>query len=126
VRPLEQRLGWDGVDEARAVLHGWRIETIRTLPFFHYRRMGERDGMRRAYRDQGATSWWMGYRPSYLVVRSLFNARRSPAALSMIVGYAVAAARKDATLRDDAVRAFIRDRQRIRELVRRVREALDL
>lgn len=123
VRPLEQRLGWDGIDEVKARLQGWSVRTIETLPFFHYRRMGERDGMRRAFRDQGATAYFMGYRPSYVTARALFRARTSPAALAMIGGYVRAALRCEARLDDLEVRRYVRDRQRWRELPRRAAEA---
>jgi glycosyltransferase involved in cell wall biosynthesis len=124
VQPLETRLGWDGIDEVRARVGGWRTRSLRTLPFFHHRGVGERDGVRRAFRDQGATAYAMGYRPSYLLARSLFRAGKTPAALSMIVGYAQAALAHGPWLGDAEVRAYIRERQRVRELPLRAREAL--
>ena len=44
VLPLEQRMGWDGVDEFRANARGWKTRTFKDLPFHHHRREGERDG----------------------------------------------------------------------------------
>ena len=44
VLPLEQRMGWDGVDEFRANSRGWKTHTFKELPFRHHRREGERDG----------------------------------------------------------------------------------
>jgi poly-beta-1,6-N-acetyl-D-glucosamine synthase len=123
VQPLEPRLGWDGIDEVRATLLGWRTRSIRSLPFFHYRRMGERDGLRRSFRDQGATAHYMGYRPTYLVVRALFGMRRTPAAAAMVAGYFRAAWSREPALADAAVRAHIRKKQRLRELPRRAAEA---
>ena len=123
VQPLEPRLGWDGIDEVRAALLGWQTRSIRSLPFFHYRRMGERDGLRRSFRDQGATAHYRGYRPSYLVVRALFGMRRTPATAAMIGGYLRAALTGAPVLADAAVRAHIRKKQRLRELPRRAAEA---
>jgi glycosyltransferase involved in cell wall biosynthesis len=123
VQPLEPRLGWDGIDEVRAVLLGWHTRSIRSLPFFHYRRMGERDGLRRSFRDQGATAHYMGYRPSYLLARALFGMRRSRASVAMIGGYLRAAASREPALADAAVRTHIRQKQRLRELPRRAAEA---
>ena len=40
----------------------------------------------RARRNQGHAAYYVGYRPWYLVLRSLWNARREPAALGMICG----------------------------------------
>ena len=124
VQPLEPRLGWDGIDEVVAAVRGWRTQSIRTLPFFHHRLVGERDGMRRAFRDQGSTAYYMGYRPTYLVARALFRMRVSPSAWAMVSGYARAALRRDSVVADAAARKYIRDRQRLRELPRRASEAL--
>ena len=124
VQPLEPRLGWDGIDEVVAAVRGWRTRSIRTLPFFHHRRMGERDGMRRAFHDQGSTAYYMGYRPTYLVARALFRMRVSPSAWAMVPGYTRAALRREPVVADAAARKYIRDRQRLRELPRRASEAL--
>jgi len=123
VQPLEPRLGWDGIDEVRAALLGWHTRSIRSLPFFHHRRMGQRDGLRRSFHDQGATAHYMGYRPSYLVARAVFRMRRTPAAVAMIAGYLRAALSREPVLADAAVRAHIRQKQRLRELPRRAAEA---
>jgi hypothetical protein len=124
VQPLEPRLGWDGIDEVLAVLKGWHTASFRTLPFFHYRLVGQRDGLRRAFRDQGSTAYYMGYRPSYLVARALFRTRTTPSAIAMIGGYFGAARRREPGIADPTVRKYIRDRQRLRELGKRAAEAL--
>jgi glycosyltransferase involved in cell wall biosynthesis len=124
VQPLEPRLGWDGIDEVVATVRGWRTQSIRSLPFFHHRPMGERDGAHRSFRDQGSTAHYMGYRPTYLVARAVFRMRVSPSAWAMIAGYADAARRREPVLPDSAARGYIRDRQRLRELPRRAAEAL--
>jgi biofilm PGA synthesis N-glycosyltransferase PgaC len=124
VQPLEPRLGWDGIDEVIAATRGWHTRSLRTLPFFHHRMVGQRDGMRRAFRDQGSTAYYMGYRPSYLVARALFRMRVAPAAFTMIPGYFSAASRREPGLANPAVRKYIRDRQRLRELPKRAGEAL--
>jgi glycosyltransferase involved in cell wall biosynthesis len=124
VQPLEPRLGWDGIDEVLAIAHGWHAKSLRSLPFFHHRIVGQRDGLRRAFRDQGSTAHYMGYRPSYLIARALFRMRRTPAAYSMISGYFDAAVRREQRIADPAVRKYIRDRQRLRELPSRAAEAL--
>lgn len=124
VQPLEPRLGWDGIDEALARVHGWHTQSFRTLPFFHHRIVGQRDGLRRAFRDQGSTAYYMGYRPSYLFARALFRMRATPAAFAMISGYAASALRREPGVADTAVRKYIRDRQRLRELPSRAAEAL--
>jgi poly-beta-1,6-N-acetyl-D-glucosamine synthase len=124
LQPLEARMGWDGIDEARAVLAGWRTRVIDGLEFRHNRRMGRRDGSRvRARAAEGTAAHFMGYRPSYLVLRALWQARREPAALAMLWGYATAVGRRRSRCQDAAVRAYFRDQQAGRRLATRMREA---
>jgi N-acetylglucosaminyl-diphospho-decaprenol L-rhamnosyltransferase len=125
VLPLDPRMAWDGIDEMRANAAGWRTGVILDLPFRHHRPEGVRDGSaRRARMAQGRAAHSFGYRPAYLVLRSLHHARREPAALAMIWGYAAAAARRAPQLDDQAVRAELRARQSMRNVPRRAREAL--
>jgi glycosyltransferase involved in cell wall biosynthesis len=127
VSPLEERLGWDGLDELTAVVRGWRAETYRDLPFRHHRRVGERDSSTRAtWVAEGRLAHYMHYRPGYLVARSLFQAahHRRPAALGMVWGYGAAAVRREPRWRDDEAAAHLRDLQRLRALPVRAREAL--
>lgn len=124
VRPLEPRLGWDGIDELRAQARNWRTRTLRDLPFLHYRAEGSREPRWRAYAAQGSTAHFMGYRPSYLALRSLHHARRHPSALAMLGAYLVSAATRRPQLDDYEARAYLRSRQALRRLTRRRQEAL--
>jgi biofilm PGA synthesis N-glycosyltransferase PgaC len=124
VSPLAPTLGWDGIDEAKAALHGWSFRSILDLPFRHHRRVGQRDGRRRAWEHQGAAARFMGYRFSYLVLRSLFWARRDPTAVAMILGWAKSAARREPLYNDAGVRSYFRSQQSLRLLRLRAREAL--
>jgi biofilm PGA synthesis N-glycosyltransferase PgaC len=123
IGPLEEEMGWDGLDQLKANMNGWSTKTLSDLPFRHHRAEGERDGnRRRAWTAQGRGSRFMGYRPSYLVCRAFWRAREERAALWMIWGFAAAAARREPRCSDEAVRAYLRRRQRIRELSARRRE----
>ncbi len=125
VLPLEDRPGWDGIDELRAAARGWRTTSFTHLRFLHHRAVGERDASRRAQLFRtGRATYYTGYRPSYLVLRSLYNARREPIAVAMIAGYVTAAMRREPRCDDEGVRAFIRSEQSFRRLPLRVREAL--
>ena len=123
VGPLEERQGWDEIDALRARLGGWSTRTLFDLPFQHVRGEGQRDGERRRWLDQGDTAYYMGYRPSYLVLRSFYRARREPAALLMLVGFARAALGRRERLADERVRASLRELQRLRSAGRRADEA---
>jgi glycosyltransferase involved in cell wall biosynthesis len=124
VLPLPECVGWDGVDALKAQVNGWVTRTVTDLPFYHHRKLGERDGGRtRRWRAQGRGTYYMGYRFSYLVMRSLFHARRDPAALTMIASYLAAAVAREEQYDDRAVRAQLRQSQGLRHLGARLREA---
>jgi poly-beta-1,6-N-acetyl-D-glucosamine synthase len=125
ITPLEERMGWDGVDELKANVQGWTTKTLLDLPFLHHRLEGGRDRSRwAAWAAQGEVAHFMGYRVSYLVARALYRTLREPAAAGMVAGYVRSSAGRRPTLSDPAARAFLRDRQRWRELPLRVGEAL--
>jgi hypothetical protein len=122
--PLEERVAWDGVDEFKANSRGWRTIAFEDIPFRHHRREGERDGTAwRARANQGAAAYYLGYRSWYLVLRALWNARREPAALGMVWGFAASAARRAERSSDTAARAYLRRQQSPRNLRRRAFEA---
>lgn len=124
VLPLEERMGWDGIDALKANLLGWETRLLPELPFRHHRSEGERDGRRsRAWAAQGRAAHYMGYRLSYLVLRSARYSMSDPAALAMVAGYLRAAATRAPRCPDRSVLEALRERQRIRDLPWRVRES---
>jgi poly-beta-1,6-N-acetyl-D-glucosamine synthase len=124
VLPLEDGMGWDGIDELKAQSRGWQTRILPGLSFRHHRPVGARDGgSHRRRLAEGRGAHYMGYRPSYLFARSLFQARHDPRALAMVVGYLDSALRRRPVLDDpDAVR-HLREKQRFRSLRHRAREA---
>ena len=122
VTPLEEREGWDELDALKARLNGWGTRAIADLPFCHHRKMGQRDGSRRVWLGQGETAHYMGYRFSYLLLRTAYRVVREPPAAMMLVGWAAAALRRKPRLPDAQVRRYLRDHQRIRDLPLRARE----
>ena len=124
VLPLEERIGWDGIDVLRAHAGGWETRIIEDLPFRHHRPEGIRDGARhRAWAAQGSAAYYMGYRPSYLLARTVHRALREPAALAMLTAFAAAGLRREPRCADRAVRTSLREQQRLRHLPLRLREA---
>jgi glycosyltransferase involved in cell wall biosynthesis len=124
ILPLEARMGWDGVDELKAGAHGWRTGTLRHIPFRHNRREGERDGNRRAaWAAGGSAAHYMGYRPTYIVARTLHHALRDTSAVGLLLGYLAAAVRREPRCPDAAARRFLRKKQSLRHLPARMREA---
>ena len=124
VLPLEERMGWDGIDEMKATRARLAHARRHRPAVQHHREEGERDGSRRRARiAQGRAAHYIGYRPWYLVLRSLHHARREPAALAMIWGYAGAAIHRTPQHPDRAVRDELRRRQSLRRVPLRAREA---
>jgi glycosyltransferase involved in cell wall biosynthesis len=124
IQPLEPHMGWDGIDEARAVLTGWHVHPVPGLYFRHHRPRGCRDGSAwRARAAEGSAAHYMGYRPSYLLLRALWHARREPSALAMVWGWSAAAVRREPPCSDAAVRGHVRAQQAARHFGRRYREA---
>ena len=124
VLPFEERVAWDGIDEFKANARGWRTHAFEELPFRHHRREGERDGTAwQARRNQGHAAHYIGYRPWYLVLRALWNARSEPASLGMIWGYAAAVVRREPRSADTAAREYLRSQQSVRRLRLRSLEA---
>ena len=121
VLALEPELGWDGVDEVLAELRGYRTAGFQDLGFRHHRKVGEREGRMRAGSALGRQAWYMGYRPSYLLLRALYRARENLAAVAMLWGYASAAATGAPRCPQSLVVDRIRAGQRLRVVMRRGR-----
>ncbi len=125
VLPLEERHGWDGVDQLVARARGWTTRTFTDLPFRHHRPEGQLDGSTWAHwYANGDTAYFMGYRPWYLLARALHRMRRNPAAFGLAYGYLSAAVRRLPRLQDPEARAILRKDQSFRNIIRRRREAL--
>lgn len=125
IAPLEERVGWDGIDVLKAGAYGWRTATFRDLPFRHHRAEGARERSPwQGWRRRGDAMYYMGYRPSFVLARTLHRARSEPAAVGLAYGWAVSMLRREAQLSDREVRDALRHEQRLRMLPRRVLEAL--
>ena len=125
VMPLEQRFGWDTIDEIKAQLHGWKTRSIDSLRFFHHRSTGERDGAKRTWRSQGDLAWYLGYRFPYLFLRTVFRSFSDRHALTMLSAWAAAGLRREPRYPDVAVRRFLRNQQSLSHLTLRAGEVLD-
>ena len=124
ILPLEERMGWDTIDMIKASVRGWDARVVEDLPFRHHRPEGIRDGSRaRSWAIQGRASHYMGYRFSYLLVRTLYRSLQDPSAVALLWGYLAAALRRQPTCADSDVRAYLRRAQSVRRLPLRIREA---
>jgi len=124
VSPLEERMGWDGIDVLKANARGWRTGIVPGLSFRHHRGEGSRDGNRFApWLARGRVAHYMGYRPSFLMIRAFRHTLQDPAAIMMIAGWLKPALAREPACADETARAYLRRQQRLRELPRRAREA---
>jgi glycosyltransferase involved in cell wall biosynthesis len=117
---LEPCMGWDGLDEIRVQLRGMRTQTQVDLAFRHHRPEGGRE-LSSLHQGEalGRASYYMGYRPTYLAMRALYRARREPAALAMLWGYAASAIGRAPRCPDERVVSVLRERQRLGVALRR-------
>jgi glycosyltransferase involved in cell wall biosynthesis len=117
---LEPKMGWDGLDEVQASLLGFRTSIFNDFGFRHHRAVGGRESHRlRASAVLDSASWYMGYRPSYLLLRALYRTPRDPLALAMVWGYASSALRRAPRCPEQPVVRHLRDQQRLRVLLTR-------
>jgi glycosyltransferase involved in cell wall biosynthesis len=116
---LEPEMGWDGVDEVMAELRGYRTAGFADFGFRHHRKVGERDGKLRAGTLLGRQAWYMGYRPSYLMLRAAYRARENAASIAMVWGYSWAAVSGAPQCPNPVVTQRVREGQRLRVVVRR-------
>jgi biofilm PGA synthesis N-glycosyltransferase PgaC len=123
VLPLEERMGWDGIDELKAQVAGWRTGPVPGLAFRHHRPLGARERKWAKWVGQGDMAHFMGYRFSYLALRAIYRALREPSAVGMVWGYLSAVVARRDRYDDPAVRAHLRSQQALRRLPRRVRES---
>ncbi len=126
VTPLEERMGWDGIDELKAQVRGWRTRTLVDLSYYHYRVMGAREHGWLKWSRQGDMAHFMGYRVSYLLARTAYHMRREPNAAAMLWGFALATLRRKPRCSEKAAIAQLRQQQSLHAMPTRVREKLGL
>jgi glycosyltransferase involved in cell wall biosynthesis len=119
VMALESRMGWDGLDEVKARMRGYRSAVLLDLEFKHHRPTGARERDRlRHFAAQGRAAWYMGYRPSYLLLRTLYRSPREPAAVGMVWGFVAAGLSREPRCPEPDVIRHLRDEQRVRAVLR--------
>jgi poly-beta-1,6-N-acetyl-D-glucosamine synthase len=115
VLPLDDSVGYAAIDVTRAQLAGYRVRTLRSLPFRHHRVEGTGEGSKwQAWLGEGEAAHYVGYRPLYVLGRCLYRLRKDWTAAALVIGYAAARLRGAPVLDEPAVRAALRERQRAR------------
>lgn len=117
---VQNRLGWDTIDETYARMRGFRTISYLDLVARHHRPWGSADGRLRGRARHGECAWILHYGLGWVSLRSLKVAKVPPVGLSgiaFIYGYCRAAVRRVPQVEDDEFRRFVR-----RELRARMRQ----
>lgn len=112
-----ERLGWDGIDETLARMHGYRTRSFPGAEARHFRETGSADGRLRGHVRWGESHWILGHGALWTTVRAAKVARIRPRGASgaaYLYGYARAAARRVPRVEIDGYREFVRSEQRRR------------
>lgn len=115
---LAPSLGWDRVDEWKALSLGWEVHSFPELKVYHYRLTGAATGLLKSRVENGYESHYMAYHPLYLIargVRSMFKPPYLVGGLAMIATYFWAGIKGQERLSDPALVRYIR-RTQLRKL----------
>jgi poly-beta-1,6-N-acetyl-D-glucosamine synthase len=115
---VQERLGWDTIDETYARMRGFATVSFEDLVSVHHRPWGTADGALRGRARLGECAYITQYPPFWVILRAVNLARARPRAivgLAYLFGYCRAALRRTERVRDNAYRRFTRRelRQRI-------------
>jgi poly-beta-1,6-N-acetyl-D-glucosamine synthase len=115
---IEERLGWDTIDEAYARLHGFATRSFDGVVGRHHRPAGSADGTLRGRARHGQCAYILNYGLGWVALRSVKVAAERPyifSGLAYLYGYVRSALRREARVDDPAFRRLVR-----RELRRRL------
>jgi glycosyltransferase involved in cell wall biosynthesis len=116
---VEERLGWDTIDETYARMRGYTTRNFAELVARHHRPIGTADGALRGRARHGECAYILHYGLLWVTLRSLKEARLWPVGISgaaFLYGYLRAALRSQPRVDDDEFRRFVRRELRGRML----------
>jgi poly-beta-1,6-N-acetyl-D-glucosamine synthase len=108
---LQERLGWDTIDETYARMRGYKTHSFRHLIARHHRHWGTAEGRLRGRSRHGVTAYILRYGLPWATLRALKVARESPRGVSgvaFLFGYLRAAVTRMEKVDDPAFRSFVR------------------
>ena len=108
---IEERLGWDTIDETYARMDGFATRSFPELAARHHRPVATRGGTLRGRARHGQCAYILRYGGWWVALRSLKVACSRPYGLSGIAflyGYVRAAVRREDRVEDDRFRRFVR------------------
>lgn len=75
---IPRSLGWDGIDDWKARMLGWRTVTFEYLKVLHHRNEGAATGTLKSRVEQGQGAYFMGYHPLYMFARGIWRMIHRP------------------------------------------------
>ena len=106
---VQNRLGWDTIDETYARMRGFKAWSFPELVSIHHRPLGSADGTVRGHARHGECAYIAHFTPTWVALRSIKVARRRPFGLSGLAffyGYVRAAFRRVERVADPEYRRF--------------------
>jgi len=116
---VQERLGWDTIDEVYARMRGFTARSFKDLVSVHHRPLASADGTLRGRARHGECAYIAHFGPLWVALRSLKVARTRPLGLSGVAffyGYVRAAALRTERVPDPDFRRFVRRELRQRML----------
>jgi glycosyltransferase involved in cell wall biosynthesis len=107
---IEERLGWDTIDETYARMDGYATRSLPGLDARHHRPVATRGGTLRGRARHGQCAYILRYGAWWVALRSLKVACSRPYGLSGLAffyGYASSAARREERVEDERFRRFV-------------------
>jgi glycosyltransferase involved in cell wall biosynthesis len=114
---VQERLGWDGIDETYARMRGYETRSFDHIVARHRRPLGAADGSLRGKVRRGSVHYVLGYNLAWATFKSLqlaFDRSGPTAGAAFLYGYLESAWRSLPRVEDAEYRRFIRDEQRHR------------
>jgi glycosyltransferase involved in cell wall biosynthesis len=116
---LDPDVGWDTLDEARAMVRGYRTRSFRNIVAKHHRPQGTASGWK-ARMTAGLAAYRVGYSPLFMLARAARHTFSQPAPLAgalMLAGYVNGYLRGERRCAEPEVVEFIRREQHRRLLL---------
>lgn len=116
---IEERLGWDTIDETYARMRGFETRSLSELTARHHRPVATRGGTLRGRARHGQCAYILRYDLWWVILRSFKVALQRPYGLSGIAflyGYFRALLHSQPKVEDDGYREFVRGELRTRLL----------
>jgi poly-beta-1,6-N-acetyl-D-glucosamine synthase len=107
---VQERLGWDTIDETLARMHGYRTRSFESLVAIHHRPWASADGTLRGRARYGAAAYVVHFPAYWVALRSLKIAAARPegiSGLAFLYGYLRAALRRTPRVEDGEFRRAV-------------------